>query len=115
MDDDCIFCKIVRGEIPATFAYRDDDVVAIEDLNPQAPVHLLVLPRAHYADVAELAADADLHAAHRLLAVAAELGRQRGGQAGFRLVANTGPDGGQTVGHVHVHVLAGRPMGWPPG
>ena len=115
MESDCIFCKIVRGEVPATFAYRDDDVVAIEDLNPQAPVHLLVLPRKHYADVGELVAAGDPRAAQTLLSAAARLGRQRGGPAGFRLVANTGTDGGQTVGHLHVHVLAGRPMGWPPG
>lgn len=115
MEAECVFCKIVSGEIPATFAYCDDDVVAIEDLNPQAPEHLLVVPRAHRADVGELVARGDPGDAHALLSVAAELGRRRGGAAGFRLVVNTGSDGGQTVGHVHVHVLAGRPMRWPPG
>lgn len=114
METNCVFCKIVAGDVPATFAYRDDDVVAIEDLNPQAPHHLLVLPRKHYADVGEMIAG-DPGLAQALLAAGAELGRQHGGNDGFRLVANTGPDGGQTVGHVHLHVLAGRPMGWPPG
>lgn len=114
METDCIFCKIVAGDVPATFAYRDGDVVAIEDLNPQAPHHLLVLPRKHYADVGDLMAG-DPRLAQALLAAGTELGRRHGGNGGFRLVANTGSDGGQTVGHVHLHVLAGRPMGWPPG
>jgi histidine triad (HIT) family protein len=113
MTRDCVFCKIGRGEIPATVVYRDDDLVAIEDLNPQAPVHLLVLPLRHYQTVAE-AAQADAALCGRLVAAAAALGTQRGPN-GFRLVVNSGPDGGQTVGHVHVHVLAGRALGWPPG
>jgi len=110
---DCIFCKIGRGEIPANVVYRDDDLVAIEDLAPQAPVHLLVLPLRHYETVAE-GAQADAALCGRLVAVAAALGAQRGPD-GFRLVVNSGPEGGQTVGHVHVHVLAGRALGWPPG
>ena len=111
--DDCIFCKIGRGEIPATVVYRDRDVVGIEDLNPQAPTHLLVMPVGHHDSIVEASADAAL-AAH-LIAVSAQLGKERGGEGGFRLVVNTGRDGGQTVGHLHVHVLAGRPMTWPPG
>lgn len=112
--DDCIFCKIVRGEIPAREVYRDDDVVAIEDVNPQAPAHLLVLPIEHHRNVAELAVN-DAALAARLFEAAARIGRERGGEQGFRLVVNTGAHGGQTVDHVHVHVLAGRSMSWPPG
>ncbi len=113
---ECVFCKIAAGEIPATMVYRDEDVVAIEDLNPQAPTHLLVMPVKHYATLADAAATTDEDTvAAGLIEVAARLGRERGGSSGFRLVVNTGPDGGQTVGHVHVHVLAGRRMSWPPG
>jgi histidine triad (HIT) family protein len=109
----CVFCRIAAGEIPAKVVFRDEAVLAIEDLNPQAPSHLLVLPVAHHATIGELAADARLAA--RLIGVASDLGRERGGERGYRLVINTGPDGGQTVGHVHVHVLSGREMTWPPG
>jgi histidine triad (HIT) family protein len=111
--EECIFCKIVSGEVPAKVVYRDGDVVAIEDLNPQAPTHLLVMPVEHQADVVEASANAALMGS--LLSVASKLGRERGGARGFRLVVNTGPEGGQTVNHLHVHVLAGRRMTWPPG
>lgn len=111
--DDCIFCKIANGEIPAKVVYRDDSILAIEDLNPQAPTHLLVMPAVHYATVLEASQQGALGG--NLMSVAAQLGKQRGGEGGFRLVVNTGADGGQTVGHVHVHVLAGRQMTWPPG
>jgi histidine triad (HIT) family protein len=111
---DCPFCKIAAGEIPAKSVYRDDNVLAIEDINPQAPVHLLVMPVAHHANIGELS-DADESALlAKLIEVATKLGRERGGD-GYRLVMNTGPDGGQTVDHLHVHVLAGRHMTWPPG
>jgi histidine triad (HIT) family protein len=110
---ECIFCSIASGAIPAKAVYRDDYVIAIEDLNPQAPTHLLVLPLQHHASVVEASAHEALIA--RLTAVAARLGKEHGGEAGFRLVVNTGPEGGQTVGHLHVHVLAGRRMTWPPG
>ncbi|HEX3369542.1 MAG TPA: HIT domain-containing protein [Candidatus Cybelea sp.] len=110
---DCVFCRIAAGEIPAKVLYRDAEVLAIEDLNPQAPSHALVMPVAHYATVGELGADPGLAA--RLIAVASDLGGERGGERGYRLVVNTGPDGGQTVDHVHVHVLSGREMAWPPG
>ena len=111
--DDCIFCKIARGEVPAKTVYRDADVIAIEDLNPQAPAHLLVMPVEHYADVVAASGNASLLAA--VFALASKLGRDRGEGRGFRLVVNTGPEGGQTVNHLHVHVLAGRLMSWPPG
>lgn len=112
--NDCIFCKIASGEVSSKAVYRDEHIIAIEDLNPQAPTHALVIPIAHYATISDLT-DADPALAGRLIATASRLGRERGGAGGFRLVVNTGADGGQTVGHVHVHVLAGRPMTWPPG
>ncbi|HEV3092832.1 MAG TPA: HIT domain-containing protein [Candidatus Cybelea sp.] len=114
MSDSCIFCRIASGEIPATAVHRDDDVIVIEDIDPKAPSHLLVMPVSHHATLAELA-EADPALAGRLLALAARLGRERGGAGGYRIVVNTGRDGGQTVDHVHVHVLAGRAMTWPPG
>lgn len=110
----CLFCTIAAGDIPVDLVYNDDDVVAITDIKPQAPQHLLVIPRKHHANVAELAASGDAALVSKLFAVAARLGSQIGSD-GFRLVVNTGPLGGQTVDHVHVHVLAGRPMTWPPG
>ena len=111
---DCIFCKVIAGEIPATFVYRDDDVVAISDVNPQAPDHLLVMPVEHVRNVGELAAGNDDALLSKVFARAAHLGRDRA-PGGYRLVVNSGPDGGQTVDHVHVHVLSGRHMTWPPG
>jgi histidine triad (HIT) family protein len=111
---DCIFCKIAAGEIPSTSVYRDDLVLAIEDVNPQAPVHLLVMPVEHHANVGVLSDAADAPLLTRLIAVATKLGRERGSN-GYRLVMNTGQDGGQTVDHLHVHVLAGRHLTWPPG
>lgn len=114
-DPNCIFCKIAAGEIPATVVHRDERVVAIADLNPQAPVHLLVLPVEHYADLGAVVTAGREDVAAALIRVAASLGSDRGGVAGFRLVINTGENGGQTVAHAHVHVLAGRSMRWPPG
>lgn len=112
--DDCIFCKIASGKIPAKVIERGDGIIAIADLNPQAPSHVLVLPVDHHATIADLA-DNDPPTAGRLLATAAAIGRKTGGEHGFRLVINSGEYGGQTVDHVHVHVLAGRHMAWPPG
>jgi histidine triad (HIT) family protein len=114
---DCIFCKVARGEVPANVAYRDDDrgVLAIEDVNPQAPVHLLVMPIAHYETLWDAIRQGGDALPTALFEVASNLGKERGGARGFRLVVNTGEDGGQTVGHVHLHVLAGRHMTWPPG
>lgn len=111
---DCIFCKIISGEIPAKVVHRDDDVVAIEDVNPQAPTHLLVMPVSHVPNVGEMSPETDARLMGNLIATAARLGRERG-RDGYRLVVNTGPDGGQTVDHAHVHVLAGRHLTWPPG
>jgi histidine triad (HIT) family protein len=114
-DPDCIFCKIAGGEIPSAPAYRDARIVAIEDVNPQAPTHLLVLPLEHYGALGDLIAAGDHALVNALFEVAAKLGQERGGAGGFRMVVNTGKQGGQTVGHLHLHVLAGRPMTWPPG
>lgn len=111
--DNCVFCKIASGQIPATVVERGDGVIAIADLDPQAPSHILVLPVAHHATIAELAQD-DPATAGRLLETAAAIGKRTGAH-GFRLVINSGEHGGQTVDHVHVHVLAGRSMSWPPG
>jgi histidine triad (HIT) family protein len=112
--NDCIFCKIASREIPAREVYRDCEIVAIEDLDPQAPTHLLVMPVQHHGDVVA-ASKEDPALVGRIAGVASKLGSERGGERGFRLVVNTGPDGGQTVGHLHVHVLAGRRLTWPPG
>lgn len=111
---DCLFCKIVRKEIPAREVMRDDHVVAFHDLNPQAPAHVLVIPTAHAAHLSDFAQRANADEAYRLLKAAAEIG-SRFGAGGYRVVANEGVDGGQTVNHLHLHVLAGRRMTWPPG
>jgi histidine triad (HIT) family protein len=113
-DPDCIFCKIIAGEIPGRFVHRDDEIAAIEDVNPQAPRHVLVMPIHHVRNLPDLAGSDDPQLLTRLFSVAARVGQDRG-PSGFRAVVNTGPDGGQTVDHLHVHVLAGRPMHWPPG
>lgn len=111
---DCLFCKIVSGEVPARPVHETERTLAFRDLAPQAPTHVLVVPKAHHADVAALA-DADPALLADVLAAAVAVARQEGLDGGFRLVTNTGPDGGQTVGHLHVHVLGGRGLGWPPG
>jgi histidine triad (HIT) family protein len=113
-DPDCIFCKIVRGEIPAKDVFRDADVVAFHDLNPQAPQHVLVIPTEHAANLSAFARTASAHAAQRLLQVCGEIGSSLG-PAGYRVVTNEGGHAGQTVHHLHFHVLAGREMSWPPG
>lgn len=112
---DCLFCKIIEGEIGSTTIYSDDDVVALEDINPQAPVHLLILPRKHIATTMDIEDD-DLELMGRCLVAAKLLAKEKGiDQTGFRIVLNTGPDAGQSVYHLHYHVLGGRPMKWPPG
>jgi histidine triad (HIT) family protein len=112
MADDCLFCKIVAGEIPATTVYEDEDTLAFADLSPQAPTHVLLVPKRHFADLVELSADADAGAAVlRGIRATAEAA----GLSEFRTVFNTGAQAGQTVFHVHAHVLGGRRMQWPPG
>lgn len=114
LDPNCIFCKIVQKQIPANEVLRDEHVVAFHDLNPQAPVHVLVIPTEHAQHLSEFAQSATDARASRLLAAASEIGR-RFGTNGYRVVMNEGDDGGQTVHHLHAHVLAGRHMTWPPG
>mgnify|MGYP001117874223 CR=1 FL=1 len=111
----CIFCEIAAGGLPADIVYQDEQVVAFRDRRPQAPVHILVIPREHIGG--PLALDGDREAlAGRLITVAGAVAWQEGfADAGYRLVLNQGRDGGQSVFHVHLHVLAGRRMGWPPG
>lgn len=112
---DCLFCGIAAGEVPATVVYETDRVVAFRDLAPQAPTHVLVITRDHHADVAALTA-ADPGLAAEVLSATGEVARAEGIAApGYRVVFNTGVDGGQTVWHVHAHVLGGRHMTWPPG
>jgi histidine triad (HIT) family protein len=114
-DPECLFCRIVAGEIPAEIVAESDRAIAFRDLTPQAPAHVLVIPREHYANVAEVAAagDGELADLFRLAARVAEL--EGVADSGYRMVANTNADAHQTVFHAHVHVLGGRPMGWPPG
>ena len=113
--DDCIFCRIVAGSIPATVVYKDDDVTAFHDIEGQAPVHLLVIPNQHIASTNDLTEHHDA-VAGRLLRVAATVARDAGiADSGYRLVVNTGADAMQSVAHIHVHVIGGRHMGWPPG
>jgi histidine triad (HIT) family protein len=112
-DADCLFCKIAAGNIPADIVHADDTTVAFRDLNPQAPLHVLVVPRSHYADAAALAAHEPTSTAD-LVATAAQVVQDEGFDD-YRLVFNTGPSAGQTIFHAHLHVLAGRSLRWPPG
>ena len=109
-----IFQKIADREIPANIVYEDSEVVAFRDVHPQAPVHVLVVPRRSIPRVAEAVATDQALLGHLLLK-AAEVARQLGLNQGYRLVINNGPDGGESVPHLHCHILGGRPMGWPPG
>ncbi|MFL6333680.1 MAG: histidine triad nucleotide-binding protein [Pyrinomonadaceae bacterium] len=113
--EDCIFCKIVAGEIPAAKIYEDERAVAFRDINPQAPTHALVIPRAHVASLNE-AGETDEALLGHLLLVAARVARDEGhADGGYRTVINTGAGAGQTVFHIHVHLLGGRSLTWPPG
>jgi histidine triad (HIT) family protein len=112
---DCLFCGIAAGEVPATIVSDTPRTVAFADINPQAPVHVLVIPRAHHANLAELVDSPEEDLLRELLAHATEVAVTQGLGEGHRIVFNTGPYGGQTVDHVHAHVLGGRPMTWPPG
>jgi histidine triad (HIT) family protein len=113
--DHCIFCRILERKIPARFVHEDDTCFAIEDIRPQSPVHLLVIPREHRVTLKDFAPDQEKLLGH-LLAVAAKLARERGIEArGYRVVINNGAQAGQSVFHLHLHVLGGRVFHWPPG
>jgi histidine triad (HIT) family protein len=111
---DCIFCKIANGQVPAKKAYEDEQAVAFYDLNPQAPTHLLVIPRRHITSLAHTTEE-DTPLLGHLLHLATQLAAQMQLDKGFRIVFNTGNNGGQTVHHLHLHLLGGRAMHWPPG
>ncbi len=113
--EDCIFCKIASGQIPSTRVYEDDVCLAFNDLSPQAPTHILIIPREHL-DSLDQASDKHKEMLGHLLHTAAEIAREKGfAENGYRVVINTNADGGQTVFHLHVHLLAGRPFVFPPG
>jgi histidine triad (HIT) family protein len=113
MADACIFCRIARGEIPAQMVANDKEIAAFRDLNPQAPVHILIIPKKHIKSLDD-AIDSDLLG--RMLSLAAAIARQEKiAKTGYRTVINTGKDGGQSVDHLHIHLLGGRHMTWPPG
>ncbi len=114
-DPDCLLCRIVAGEIPSDQVYSDDLVLGIRDIAPRAPTHVLFFPRVHIPSAAQLI-ESDGPLLGRLFAAAAEFARSEGiAEDGYRLVANVGTWGGQTIGHLHVHLLGGRAMAWPPG
>ncbi len=113
--EDCLFCRMAAGAIKPDIVYEDDDLIAFRDINPQAPVHILIVPRRHVATTNDLAA-ADTELAGRMVLVAAEIARAEGvDESGYRLVVNCNEGAGQSVFHLHLHLLAGRRLGWPPG
>ncbi len=113
---DCLFCKIATGEMKTSFVFEDEDVVAFQDITPQAPHHLLVIPRQHISSLAVVEGKEGTLLAGKVMAVCAQIARDKGwDEQGFRAVTNTGSSAGQSVFHWHVHLLAGRPFSWPPG
>jgi histidine triad (HIT) family protein len=115
MASDCLFCRIVVGEIPATKVHEDDQIIAIRDIAPRAPTHILLIPRRHVASALDLT-EADSPLVGHMFAIAADLARSEGiAEAGYRLVSNVGRWGGQSVDHLHVHLMGGRSFEWPPG
>ena len=112
---DCLFCKMVAGQVPVKPVYEDQDLVAINDINPQAPLHVLIIPRAHIASLNDLGTEHDTLVGS-MIRRAAAIAKDHGySERGFRTVFNTNREAGQTVFHIHLHVLAGRALGWPPG
>ncbi|GAB4544852.1 MAG: histidine triad nucleotide-binding protein [Anaerolineae bacterium] len=112
---DCVFCKIVRGELPSSILYQDGEVMAFKDIHPGAPIHVLIIPRRHIHSAAEVT-EADAPVVGHMIAVAAQLARDLGvAETGYRLVTNIGREGGQSVFHLHFHLMGGRPFSWPPG
>lgn len=114
MADNCIFCKIIAGEIPSNKVYEDDQIYAFRDINPAAPTHVLIIPKKHIAYVSEMQPEDKALIGH-LIYSAARIAEQEGITNGFRLVVNNGADAGQAVFHIHYHLLGGRKMTWPPG
>ena len=110
----CIFCKIVNGEIPSNKVYENDKVLAFYDLEPQAPTHILIIPKQHIASPAHIGQEHEALVG-KIFSVIAQLAKELGLEDGYRVVTNCGKDGGQTVGHLHFHVLAKRNLAWPPG
>lgn len=111
---DCIFCKIARNEIPSEKLYEDDEIVAFNDLEPQAPVHVLIIPKAHISSANEITEE-NSDIIGKIFMVAAKIAKEQGLNKGYRIVNNCGEDGGQTVQHLHFHLLGGRKMHWPAG
>jgi histidine triad (HIT) family protein len=112
---DCLFCKIAAGTVPATIVHKDEHLIAIKDVNPQAPMHVLIVPRRHIATLNDLAASDD-QLVGEMIRRAAAIARDNGhADGGYRTVFNCNADAGQTIFHIHLHVLAGRPLSWPPG
>jgi diadenosine tetraphosphate (Ap4A) HIT family hydrolase len=115
MSTDCLFCRIIAGELPATKLHEDDLILALRDIAPRSPTHILLMPKRHIGSALELT-DADSEIVGRMFAVAADLARSEGiADAGYRLVSNVGRWGGQSVDHLHIHLMGGRAFGWPPG
>lgn len=114
-DPQCLFCRIASGEIPAELVYQTPEVLAFRDISPQAPTHILIIPRTHISSVTDLQ-EGDSEMMGKLFLAARELARKEGiHEGGYRMVVNAGADAGQTVFHIHMHLLGGRGMGWPPG
>lgn len=112
---DCIFCKIVSGDIPGDIVYQDEDVLAFRDLNPQAPTHILVIPRKHIATINDIQPE-DAELIGKMYLAASQIAKDEGiAEPGYRAVMNCNREAGQTVFHIHLHLLGGRPMSWPPG
>ncbi|MBQ2931339.1 MAG: histidine triad nucleotide-binding protein [Clostridia bacterium] len=112
---DCLFCKIVAGEIPSTKVWEDDKVLAFRDIDPQAPQHIIIIPKEHISSANEITEENSSVVA-KIFETAAKIAKEQGfSENGYRIVNNCGEDGGQTVGHIHFHLLAGRNLGWPPG
>jgi len=111
---DCLFCRIIAGQIPAKKVFEDEHVLAFEDIDPKAPTHVLVIPKKHVAGLKEGTAE-DAELIGRCHLAAAEIARRRNIENGYRTVLNVGPDSGQSVFHLHVHLVGGRKLGWPPG
>ena len=111
---DCLFCSIAKGEVPSTKVYEDDTVYAFLDIDPQAPFHAVIIPREHIASAADITADNSLVVA-KIFEAVAKIAKEENLEDGFRVVTNCGKDGGQTVGHLHFHLLARRNLAWPPG